>query len=150
MAMRRHSFRQPSCEEEGGTSFWAALYATPCCPRCGCQVSRYSEEGLFTDLDPGNDEVIDIQARKLGLSWRDGKLRDPQGQVVSDREILAALFNAGRRAAKSIKAFESCSTRGSAWFSHTLGPTCCWTTSSSWSSGRTRRRRWRRSRGPGR
>ncbi len=106
MAMRRHSFRQPSCEEEGGTSFWAALYATPCCPRCGCQVSRYSEEGLFTDLDPGNDEVIDIQARKLGLSWRDGKLRDPQGQVVSDREILAALFNAGRRAAKSIKAFE--------------------------------------------
>jgi superfamily II DNA or RNA helicase len=27
--------------------------------------------------------------------------------VVSDREILAALFNAGRRAAKSIKAFEA-------------------------------------------
>ena len=106
MEMRLHTFRHRSCEEEGGTSFWAPLYASPSCPRCGCQVSRYSDEGLFTDLDPGNDEVIDIQARKLGLTWRDGKLRDGNGEVVSDRDILSSLFSAGRRAARSIKAFE--------------------------------------------
>lgn len=106
MAMRVHSFRQRSCADEGGTSFWAPLYASPCCPRCGCQVSRYADDGIFTDLDPGSDEVIDIQARKLGLRWRDGKLHDAAGGVVSDRDILAALFSAGRRAARSIQAFE--------------------------------------------
>jgi hypothetical protein len=106
MEMRLHTFRHRSCEEEGGTSFWAPLYATPSCPRCGCQVSRYSDDGLFTDLDPGSDEIIDMQARKLGLTWRDGKLRDGDGNVVSDRDILGALFSAGRRASRSIKAFE--------------------------------------------
>lgn len=106
MEMRLHSFRHRSCEEEGGTSFWASLYASPSCPRCGCQVSRYSEDGLFTDLDPGDDEVINIQARKLGLTWRAGKLRDEQGREVSDRDVLESLFNAGRRASRSIKAFE--------------------------------------------
>ena len=44
--------RRPSCAAIGGTSFWSTLYGLPRCPRCGCQVSRYSPEGLFTD-DPG-------------------------------------------------------------------------------------------------
>jgi len=101
-----HTFKQRSCEQEGGTAFWAPIYALPPCPRCGCQVSRYSEEGLFTDLDPGDDEVIDIQARKLGLRWLDGVLRDGSGKEVGDRDILECLFNAGRRNSRSVNAFE--------------------------------------------
>jgi len=103
---KRHSFRHRSCADEGGTAFWTRLYALPSCPRCGCQVSRYSEDGLFTDMDPGDDEVIEIQARKLGLEWKEGKLRNAAGEVVDDRDVLACLFGGGRSATRSVKAFE--------------------------------------------
>lgn len=103
---RVHKFRQPSCNADGGTAFWTRLYDIPTCPRCGCQVSRYSEEGLFTDLDPGEDEVIDIQAKKIGLRWRNGALRDRLGKRVGDRDVLEYLFSAGRRTARSVKTFE--------------------------------------------
>lgn len=101
-----HTYKQRSCAEEGGVAFWAPTYAFPSCPRCGCQVSRYSEEALFTDLDPGNDELIDIQARKIGLRWDSGKLRDSAGRDVTDRDILDCLFSAGRCNRRSVKAFD--------------------------------------------
>jgi len=101
-----HHFTLESCGAIGGTSFWARTYDLPQCPRCGCQVSRYSQLGLFTDLDPGNDEVIDIQARKLGLRWINGKVQDATGVEIEDRDILECLFGAGRRSAKGLKAFE--------------------------------------------
>jgi hypothetical protein len=44
--------RHRSCAAIGSTSFWSPLYSLPRCPRCGCQVSRYSPEGLFTNVDP--------------------------------------------------------------------------------------------------
>ena len=103
---RLHTYRQRSCASEGGTSFWAPTYSMPVCPRCGCQVSRYSEEGLFTDLDVANDEILQIQARKLGLRWRDGRLLNDAGEVVDDRDILDSLFSGERRSPRSIKAFE--------------------------------------------
>jgi superfamily II DNA or RNA helicase len=106
LEQRRHTFRQKSCGAQGGTAFWAGTYELPTCPRCGCQVSRYSEDGLFTDLDPGDDERIDIQAKKIGLRWRDGALRDRRGRKVGDRDVLEYLFSAGRRTTRSIKAFE--------------------------------------------
>jgi superfamily II DNA or RNA helicase len=57
-------------------------------------------------MDPGDDEVIEIQARKLGLEWKEGKLRNAAGEVVDDRDVLACLFGGGRSATRSVKAFE--------------------------------------------
>ena len=106
LELREQRFSMRSCDEEGGVGFWAPIYASPVCPRCGCQVSRYSEEGLFTDLAPGDDEIIDIQARKLGLRWAAGSLRSANGAEVKDHDILRYLFGEGRRSARSIAAFE--------------------------------------------
>jgi hypothetical protein len=106
LALRVHRFKDRSCADIGGVAFWAPVYASPVCPRCGCQVSRYSEAGLFTDLDPGDDELLDIQAQKLGLRWARGSLRTGAGDVVGDQEVLRYLFNAGRTSARSIAAFE--------------------------------------------
>lgn len=106
MAERVQRFRLGSCATSGGTSFWSPIYSMPMCPRCGCQVSRYSHDALFTDMDPGDDEVIAIQARKLGLHWRDGQLLDAEGHTVDDRDVLAALFDGTRNAGRSLKAFE--------------------------------------------
>jgi hypothetical protein len=58
--------RQRCCAAIGGTPFWSRLYSLPMCPRCGCQVSRYSPDGVFTNVDPAADEVIAIQAGKQG------------------------------------------------------------------------------------
>lgn len=112
MADRLQRFRLPSCAATGGTSFWSPLYSLPMCPRCGCQVSRYSPDALFTDMDPGNDEVIAIQARKLGLDWSEGRLLDAEGRTVDDRDVLAALFDGTRNAGRSLKAFEKLLSAG--------------------------------------
>lgn len=106
LVIREQRYAMKSCAEEGGVGFWAPTYALASCPRCGCQVSRYSDEGLFTDLPPGDDEVIDIQARKLGLRWVAGALRTPAGDAVEDGEILRYLFGVGRRTSRSIATFE--------------------------------------------
>jgi superfamily II DNA or RNA helicase len=106
LVSREQRFTMRSCAEEGGVGFWAPTYALPSCPRCGCQVSRYSEEGLFTDLPPGDDEVIDIQARKLGLRWAAGELRTPEGHLVKDGDVMRYLFGGGRRSARSIATFD--------------------------------------------
>ena len=81
-------FTMRSCREEGGTHFWAPLYSMPSCPRCGCIVSRYSTQGLFTDLEPDDGEVLDMLARKLGLRWCAGVLRDANGDEVRDSSVL--------------------------------------------------------------
>ncbi len=103
---RLHRFELDSCKAAGGTGFWTSIYATPQCPRCGCQVSRYSDGAIFTELDPGNDEVIDIQARKLGLRWIDGKVHDSEGRVVDDHDVLSCLFDSGKRNGTGLRAFE--------------------------------------------
>lgn len=106
LVQRVHRFKLRSCAEEGGVEFWAPVYAAPVCPRCGCQVSRYSDAGLFTDLAPGDDEVLDIQAKKLGLRWASGALRDGKGDEVKDHDVLRYLYGAGRSTARSIATFE--------------------------------------------
>jgi superfamily II DNA or RNA helicase len=106
MVERRQQFRLQSCAALGGTAFWSPLYDGPVCPRCGCQVSRYSPQALFTDLNPGDDEVLAIQARKLGLQWASGQVLDAEGHAVEDKEVLAALFDGTRNAGRSLKAFE--------------------------------------------
>lgn len=42
----------PSCAEIGGTAFWAPVYASPACPRCGAAVSAFSPDGVHSDVEP--------------------------------------------------------------------------------------------------
>lgn len=97
--------RLQSCAGQGGTAFWAPLYAAPTCPRCGCQVSRYAPDGVFTDIDPGNDERIAVQAAKVGLRWTGEQLVDSSGQPVADAEVMAAVFDGQRNSSRSIRTF---------------------------------------------
>lgn len=122
MAERLQQFRLQSCAATRGTSFWSPIYSLPMCPRCGCQVSRYSPDALFTDMDPGDDEVIAIQARKLGLQWTGGQLIDAEGRTVDDRDVLAALFDGTRSAGRSLKAFEKLLNAGLSLASTTAVP----------------------------
>jgi hypothetical protein len=104
---RVHRFQLMSCAAAGGTSFWTETYRAPQCPRCGCQVSRYSEEGLFSYEDPGQDETVAMQAAKLGLSWDGERLVDGAGREVNDADVLHSLFNGRRGGSRSVRAFES-------------------------------------------
>lgn len=107
MAERLHRFKLPSCAAMGGTRFWTDIYRAPQCPRCGCLVSRYSEEGLFSDSDPEEEETVGLQAQKLGLKWNGGRLLDAQGREVDDADVLHSLFNGQREGARSVRAFEA-------------------------------------------
>lgn len=100
----KHRYRLESCAGQGGVEFWAKTYEAPQCPRCGCQVSWYSEKGMFTNVDPGDDEVLDIQAQKLGLRWASGKVLDKHGNAVVDQDILQTVFSQGRNA-RGLSAF---------------------------------------------
>lgn len=100
----KHKFNLQSCGASGGTEFWAQIYAAPQCPRCGCQTGHYSVDGLFMNEDPDNDELLDIQARKLGLRWVDGGLLDASGRPVADKDIVQTVLARGR-CGKGISAF---------------------------------------------
>lgn len=61
----------PSCAEVGGTEFWAAIYSTPFCPRCGGAVSALSPDGTYSDAEPeGLMEKAGRQARTAGFGSR--------------------------------------------------------------------------------
>jgi hypothetical protein len=51
---------RPSCAQIGGTAFWAPIYTTPTCPRCGGAVSAYSPDGVYADALPkrGMDRAV--------------------------------------------------------------------------------------------
>jgi hypothetical protein len=42
----------PSCAEIGGTAFWAPVYASPTCPRCGAAMTAFSPDGVHSDVEP--------------------------------------------------------------------------------------------------
>ena len=107
LTTRVHRFQLTSCAAAGGTSFWTETYRGPQCPRCGCQVSRYSEEGLFSYEDPGKDETVAVQAEKLGLRWDGERLLDGAGREVNDADVLHSLFSGRRGGSRSVRAFES-------------------------------------------
>ena len=101
-----HRFKMRSCAAEGGTPFWAPLYSSPTCPRCGCTVSRYAPEGVFSDVEPGDEEMLDMLARKLGLRWQDGALRDADGREITDGNVLFYLFGSERNPGRAVGVFQ--------------------------------------------
>lgn len=101
----QHHFSLNSCAKDGGTEFWAPLYATPSCPRCGCKASRFSEKALFTDKDPGDAESLNAIAGKLGLVWRRGLFYTPKGERVTEEELLRFVFSTKRNAGKAFTTF---------------------------------------------
>lgn len=104
--LRLASYSQASCKGEGGYDFWAPLYQKSVnCPRCGCQVSRFSAKAIFAETDPGQDEHLAMVAGKLGLSWVDGTLTSPDGEKVSDADLLRYVFDTKRNRDKAVRGF---------------------------------------------
>lgn len=104
--MRMVGHTMQSCKAEGGVDFWAPIYTVgPTCPRCGCQVSRFSTKALFMDTDPGNGERLEQVAAKLGLSYTDGVLTDADGAAVDDQALLQYVFQTKRNPHKALQTF---------------------------------------------
>ncbi|TXG96141.1 MAG: hypothetical protein E6R08_10230 [Nevskiaceae bacterium] len=94
-------------------SFWAPIFETyPICPRCGCHVTRFSEERVYLNHDPGDDEVMKIIASKINLAYIDGKIVDPAGNEVSEQEMLAYAFNSQRNPKVAFRVFSRLIERG--------------------------------------
>lgn len=102
---REHSYSMESCAAIGGTDLWAPLYVTPCCPRCGCKVSRFSEKAVFSDTDPGEGSALNAIAGKLGLTWADGRFLAADGSVVGEHELLQYVFSTKRNPGKAFGTF---------------------------------------------
>jgi len=102
---REHRYSLESCDVRGGTDFWAQIYESPICPRCGCKVSRFSEKAMFSDTDPGNSETLNAIASKLRLSWQDGKFFNADGDEVTERELLQYVFSTKRNPGKAFQTF---------------------------------------------
>lgn len=100
-------FALKSCKAEGGTDFWAPTYtAGPQCPRCGSQVSRFSEKAIFSDVDPGEDERLKMLAGKLGLEWNGTCFTGPDGKTLSDEDLLRYVFNTRRNPGDAVRTFQ--------------------------------------------
>jgi len=102
---REHSFSMESCAAIGGTDVWATLYENPCCPRCGCKVSRFSEKAVFSDTDQGEGSTLNAIAGKLGLTWADGRFLAADGSVVGEHELLQYVFSTKRNPGKAFGTF---------------------------------------------
>ena len=102
---RAHSYSMESCAAIGGTDVWAPLYENPCCPRCGCKVSRFSEKTVFSDVDPGEGGTLNAIAGKLGLTWSDGQFLAADGSPVGEHELLQYVFSTKRNPGKAFGTF---------------------------------------------
>lgn len=102
---RHHHHTLRSCAAEGGMDFWAPLYETPNCPRCGCKCTRFSEKAVFTDEEPGAGETLNAIAGKLGLVYRGGGFYTTKGNRVTEEELLRFVFSTKRQPGKAFTTF---------------------------------------------
>ena len=103
---KKHKYTLKSCAKLGGTGFWTAIYdMSPTCPRCGCKVSRFSEEGVFSFEDPGNVETLNHIAGKLALKFVDGKFVDAGGHRLDDADVMRYVFSTHRNPATAVTVF---------------------------------------------
>ncbi len=102
---REHRYSLESCAAAGGTDFWALIYTSPSCPRCGSKVSRFSEKAVFSDEAPDDGDTLAAVAGKLGLAWRDGRFWTAQGEPVSEEELLRYVFSTKRQPGKAFRTF---------------------------------------------
>lgn len=103
---REHHYELDSCAAMGGTDVWAPIYKNSVnCPRCGCLLGRFSEKAVFSEEDPGEGDLLNAIAGKLGLRWKDGQFFDASGQLVSEEELLRYVFNTKRNAGRAFATF---------------------------------------------
>lgn len=101
-----HRYSMPSCGEIGGTPFYAPLYeASPICPRCGCITTRYSEDGVFADEDPGEHLSLNAIAGKLGLRWNGSVFTDANGRQINDEDLVKYVFHTKRAPSRAFRVF---------------------------------------------
>jgi hypothetical protein len=103
---KQHTYSLKSCAALGGTGFWTATYdMAPTCPRCGCKVSRFSEEGVFSFEDPGEAETLNHIAGKLALKFQDGRFVDAAGHRLAETDVMQYVFSSNRNPARAVTVF---------------------------------------------
>lgn len=113
MVMREHKFSMASCQSIGGVSFWTETYnQSPCCPRCGCKVSRYSSDAMFSDDKPDDDEAMNAVAGKLGLVFDGAGFVDASGHPVGAGDLLRYVFSTKRNPGKAVRVFSELLDKG--------------------------------------
>lgn len=104
MVRRRRSMSP--CSEKPLT-FWVPTYeVNPTCPRCGCQVSRFSDRRLYRDDEPDNDAVLKMLAGKLGIRWRNGHFYGVNGDKLAPGEILEYVFTRRAHSRENFRLFQ--------------------------------------------
>lgn len=106
LVAKKHTYSMKSCAKLGGTEFWTSTYdMSPTCPRCGCKVSRFSEEAVFCFEDPGNVETLNHIAGKLALKFVDGRFVDSGGHRLGSADVMRYVFSTNRNPATAVTVF---------------------------------------------
>lgn len=100
-----HHFSLASCAELGGYRFYAPIYeVSPRCPRCGCLVSRFAPDGVYSD--EGDDAgTLRMLADKLGLRFEDGRFLSAAGVEIDSIELLRYAFGTSRNPGRAAQIF---------------------------------------------
>lgn len=110
---RHHEYSLDSCATVGGTDFWQPIHeVSPCCPRCGCKVSRYSERAVYRDDTPDEGETVAIIAAKIGLKWSEGAFRNEDGEAITQDQLLSYVFSSKRSPGKAVRVFQRLLEKG--------------------------------------
>ena len=100
-----HHYTMRSCADSGGFRFFAPIYeVSPKCPRCGCIVSRFSPDGIYSD-EADETASLAMLADKLGLRFEDGNFRSADGQPLDSIELMRYAFGTSRNPGRAARIF---------------------------------------------
>ena len=100
-----HHYTMKSCADEGGFRFFAPIYeVSPKCPRCGCIVSRFAPEGVYSD-EADETTSLAMLADKLGLRFEDGDFLSADGRKLDNIELMRYAFGTSRNPGRAARIF---------------------------------------------
>ncbi len=100
-----HHYTLKSCADEGGFRFFAPIYeVSPKCPRCGCIVSRFAPEGVYSD-EADETASLAMLADKLGLRFEHGEFLSADGQPLDNIELMRYAFGTSRNPGRAARIF---------------------------------------------
>ena len=100
-----HRFTLSSCAETGGYRFLVPTYeVSPKCPRCGCIVSRFSPDGVYSD-EADQTQGLAMLAEKLGLRLEDDCFVGADGKPIDNIELMRYAFGTSRNPGRAARIF---------------------------------------------
>lgn len=99
-----HRYTMESCADIGGFRFFVPIYDLPQCPRCGCIVSRFAPEGVYSD-EADETQTFAMLADKLGLRFDSGRFLTADGAEIDNVELLRYAFGTSRNPGRAAQIF---------------------------------------------